>query len=145
METGWFNGSSGIRRSKLIGVPAVLVLGIGLMIIGKIWLGIVVMGVAIFFTLITLSEEVGWKAFWFAVAALIFGCVLGFQALRGTIRGQTTYTKFEKRQPMEMVTRDGSPEKFRAAINARWAFAAVGWIGAAAGFTFYRAWRKTEL
>jgi cell division protein FtsW (lipid II flippase) len=140
METGWSNGD---LRSKLIGVPAVLILGIGLMIVGKIWLGLVVMGVAIFFVLIALSE-VGWKAFWFAVAALIFGCVFGFQALSGTIRGQTTYTNFQKRRPMEVVTRDESPEKFRAAIKARWAFAAFGWFGAAGGFAFYRTLRKTE-
>jgi hypothetical protein len=141
METGWSNGT---LRSKLIGIPVLLVLGIGFMIVGKIWSGLATLGVAIFFVLIALSE-VGWKAFWFAVAALIFGCVFGFQALSGTIRGQTTYTNFQtKGQPMVVVTRDESPEKFRAAIKARWAFAAFGWIGAAGGFAYFRSWKKTE-
>jgi len=83
-----------------------------------------------------------WKAFWFATAARIFGSIFAFQAVAGTIKGQTTYTNFQKKQPMELVTREGSPGKFRAAIKARWAFAAFAWIGAAGGFALHSAWRK---
>jgi hypothetical protein len=143
METESFGGSGGFSRSKVLGAPVLLIFGIGLMLAGQILTGLALIGVAIFFLLIALSPA-EWKALWLALAALIFGCVFGIQAVLGTIKGQTTYTNFQNKQPMELVARNESPEKFRSAIKARWALAGIGWLGAAGGFAFYRAWTKED-
>jgi hypothetical protein len=137
MGTGFF-------PSKLMGAVVVLGLGIVLIALGRIFAGLEFTGVAIFFLLIALSEEVGWKAFWFATAALIFAGLLTSQAIMGTVRGQTTYTAFGIRERSQLVTRESSPEKFRSAIKARWELAGFGLLGAAGAFAFYLACRKAE-
>jgi hypothetical protein len=126
--------------SRYGGVAAVLVLGIGLLALGKTWLGVGVLVAGILAMAITLSPGASGKALFVAIGALILGVVLGYKAASNEATGTAVYhyPRGVRTDPSEEVTRAGSPAKFREATNLLWTGSVLAMTGAAVAFCFYR-------
>jgi hypothetical protein len=125
--------------SRYGGIAAVLVLGIGLLAVGKTWAGV---GVLVFGALamaIALSPSASGKALFAAIGALVLSGVLACQAASNEIGGTATYHHgFGRRSRSEQVTREASPAKFREATNFLWAGSILCVLAGAIAFGFSR-------
>lgn len=134
MASEWYDRSPGTLR-KLVGVPAVLMVGIGMMMIGKILFGLVFAGVGVVFVAVTLSVTTARKAFWISAAGIVFAILFAICALSHELTGKAIYEK--KGQPDEPVTRESSPAHFRYAVNSLWTIAGISSAVAAGGFAVF--------
>lgn len=125
--------------SRYGGIAAVLVLGIGLLAVGKVGAGIGVLILGSVVLAAALSEDASSKAFFVAIGALLLSGLLGYQAIRNEVTGTATYHQsFGRSGRSEEVTREAAPAKFREATNFLWAGCILGAVGGAIGFHFYR-------
>jgi hypothetical protein len=125
--------------SRYGGIAAVLVLGIGLLAVGKMWAGI---GVLVFGSIamaIALSPSASGKALFAVIGFVILSGVLGVRAASNEISGNAIYHHgFGRRSRSEQVTRDISPAKFREATNFLWAGSIICVLAGAIAFRFSR-------
>jgi hypothetical protein len=127
--------------SRYGGVAAVLVFGIGLLATGRTWAGIGVLFLGGVVMAIMLAPNAAAKLLFLSIAAVMLGGVLTFWAVSDEITGKAVYHEpipFRKRWTSEPVTRDGSPAKFRAAVNYLWAGSALCATAAIVAFRFAR-------
>ena len=134
MTREWCGQSPGALR-KLVGVPAVMVLGIGLMIAGQLLLGLMLIVVAVAVAAVVLSATTARKALWISAAGVVCAVVLITCALSDEWTGKAVYHKRGK--PDEPVTRESSPAHFRYAVNSLWMLAGISSVVAAGGFTVF--------
>jgi hypothetical protein len=119
------------------GVAAVLVLGIGLLIVGfnlppeqydravaMRWIGAVAVVLGLVGTAVTLSKTTAHKALFVGIGTMIYAGFLAYNAASSELSGtahyfhQPDYLGFSLQG--EAVTRDASPAKFRSATNDLW-------------------------
>ena len=131
--------------SQYAGIAAVFVFGTGLLIVGHTWSGIQVLGAGTFALSLALSPTASGKALVTAIAALISGAVLVYQAASNEMTGRATYYHWQARHNWaEPVTRQDSPSKFREAANLKWGLGIFCALVSAGGFIFYRKSNATE-
>ncbi len=114
-----------------------MLLGIGLLLMGKTWAGIGVLGFGIFVLAIALSPPAV-AALLLVIGALLFSGVLAYHAASNEFTGKAVYYSMGRGTRGEPVTRESSPDKFRRATNVLWAMSGFGFMAAAACFTFHR-------
>jgi hypothetical protein len=125
--------------AKYAGVAAAFVFGVGLLIVGKISLGISVLGMAVYVLAMVMTFDDSTKALLTAIMAIIWAVVLGYQAISSEITGKTTYHHWRVRGNWsEPVTREESPKKFRKATNALWWLCVLSTGVSVCAAVFYR-------
>lgn len=118
-----------------------IVFGIGLMAVGKAWMGVSVLGLGVLAMGFVLSSTAAGKAFFVAIGAMLFSGVMAYHALSNEITGTAVYHEpipFSKGWTSEPVTRGDSPAKFRQATNFFWAGSIFALLAGAVAFKFYR-------
>jgi hypothetical protein len=139
--------------SQYGGIAAVLVLGVGLLIVGfnmppeqheraieLRWTGAFISVFGLLVMGISLSQTLALKALFVAIGATI-GCgTFIYLAASNEISGTATYHSsfLAKDDKGEVVTRVSAPEKFRAATNVWWGGGALCFGVSVIGFTIYR-------
>lgn len=122
--------------SKYGGIAAVMVFGVGLLIVGKTWIGLSVLGIGVFVLAVALLPTAAGKTISVAIAALICSGAFAYHAASNELTGKATY------QPgirgSATVTREGSPSKFREVTNLRWGESGFCLVVSVVGFIFYR-------
>jgi hypothetical protein len=75
-----------------------------------------------------------------AVAAIIVGGIVAYQAISNEITGEAIYYKRTglKSSVAVHITRESDPSKFRSVTNFRWGVSLICLSVAVVGFTFYR-------
>jgi len=112
--------------SQYAGVAAAFVFGIGLLMIGKTMGGIVFLGISVYWLGMMLCSEWSTRALLTAIAAIVWGGYLAWQATSYEITGKAVYWHLVGRVMRgEPVTREDSPAKFRIATNTKWALSIV--------------------
>ena len=127
--------------SQYGGFAAVLVLGIGLLAIGRTWTGIGTLVFGVLAMAIALSSSASTKALFVSVGAIILGGVLAHHALSNELTGTATYHEskpFQRGWTSEPVTRKDSPGKFRAATNYLWTGTSICLTAGVVAFKFAR-------
>ena len=125
--------------SRYGGIAAVLVFGIGLLAIGKIWVGVGVLAIGALVMAIALSPTAAGKALFVAIGALALCGVLAYNAASNEITGQATYHHgLGRGSRSEPVTREASPAKFREATNLLWGWSILSLLAGAVAFTLSR-------
>lgn len=117
------------------GIAAVLVLGLGLLIVGRSlpqdrhdqavamrWMGAVALVLGLVVMAVTLSQTPARKALYAAIGAMIYTGFFAYNAVSNEITGTATYHLhvLAKGDKAEAVARDISPVKFRKATNFLW-------------------------
>jgi hypothetical protein len=117
------------------GIAAVLVLGLGLLIVGLSlpperheqavgmrWAGAVALVLGLVVMAVTLSQTPARKALYAAIGAMVYTGFFAYNAASNEITGTATYHLhvLAKGDKAEAVTRDTSPVKFRKATNFLW-------------------------
>lgn len=116
-----------------------LVFAIGLLAMGKIWVGLGVLVFGLLASVIAMSPNPATKALAGSVGAIILTVVLGYHAASNEINGTATYHHgFGRHTRSEPVTRESAPAKFREATNLLWAGSIFSIVGAAAAFYLAR-------
>jgi len=138
--------------SRYGGIAAVLVLGLGLMIVGfnlasekheqavtMRWAGAVVLIFGLLVMAIILSQTPGRKALIAAIGAMIFSGFFAYYAASNEISDTASYHRdfLAKGDRVEAVTRDAAPVKFRKATNYLWAGSGFCLGIAIISFTFH--------
>lgn len=117
------------------GIAAVIVFGIGLMLVGKIWTGLGVLCIGALSMAFALSPTAT-KVFFLAVGALIASGFFAYYAASSEITGKATCHR--TRHSVVTVTREDSAAKFREVTNFKW-MASGFWLAVCVvGFAFYR-------
>ena len=125
--------------SRYGGIAAVLVFGIGLLAVGKTWVGVGVLVFGAMAMAIALSPSASGKALFTAIGALVLSGVFGYKAASNEVSGTAIYHHgVGRRSRSEQVTREASPAKFREATNFLWAGSIVCVLGGAIAFHFSR-------
>src|SRR6202008_2511597 len=101
------------ERLHPAGAAAAMVFGIGLLSTGRVEAGLCVIGLSIVVLGVVLSESDSAKALWWAIGTIGCAFVLVYHAATNEITGTATYRTFTKGDRGELVTRAGSPTKFR--------------------------------
>lgn len=138
------------------GIAAVLVLGIGFLIVGFNlpanqheqaagfrWTGIIILLIGLLFLAIALSQTASLKALFAGIGAtMLCGLFIYFAALN-EITGTATYHRnfLAKHDTGEPVTRESSPAKFRTATNILWGGSALCFGAAVVSFVACR-WQR---
>jgi hypothetical protein len=117
------------------GIAAVLVLGVGLLIVGLSlpperheqavgmrWMGAVALVLGLVVMAVSLSQTPARKALFVAMGAMVYTGFFAYNAAANEIAGTATYHLhvLAKGDKAEAVTRDTSPVKFRKATNFLW-------------------------
>jgi hypothetical protein len=139
------------------GLAAVLVFGIGLLIVGfslpvekhaqavsMRWAGAIVLVFGLAALALSLFGSPASSALCFSGAALICCAALVYSAGRSELTGQAVYHhNFLARHGWrtEPVTRENAPDLFREATNVRWGLSIAFALASIGSFVFYR---KTE-
>src|SRR4051794_4157968 len=105
--------------SKYAGIAAVTVLGIGLLVTGKPWVGLVALGLASLALAVTALPTMAGKVFSLSLAALICSGLFAYFATSNEISGTASYQP-GTRGPSVTVTRRDSPSKFHEITHFRW-------------------------
>jgi hypothetical protein len=125
--------------SQYAGIAAVFVFGVGLLIIGKTWTGITILGVGVFLLGFALAPSTSAKALFIAIGALVCCAALSYQAALNEVTGRAIYHHgFGRGSRSEPVTREDSPAKFREATNLIWGFSIASALVGVCGFIYYR-------
>ncbi|MDB6020517.1 MAG: hypothetical protein JWQ04_374 [Pedosphaera sp.] len=138
--------------SAYSGVAAVMVLGVGNLIVGfslppamheravsMIHFGFGALGLALFILAIAVSSSMTTKFLIASAAAGLCAGILAYNAMRNELTGTATYHTFWRRHDVaEAVTRAGSPAKFHEATNLLWGAGIICFGAAAATFACYR-------
>jgi hypothetical protein len=123
--------------SRFAGIAAVILLGLGLLITGKLGLGLSVLGLGVLVLAVTVSPTAAGKAIFVAITALICSGVFAYHAASNEITGKATYQP-RIRGSFVTVTRHDSPSRFREITNIRWATSALCLGVSVISFIFYR-------
>ena len=117
------------------GIAAVLVLGVGLLIVGLSlpperheqavgmrWMGAVALVLGLVVMAVSLSQTPARKALFVAMGSMVYTGFFAYNAAANEIAGTATYHLhvLAKGDKAEAVTRDTSPVKFRKATNFLW-------------------------
>jgi hypothetical protein len=122
--------------SRYGGVAAVMVFGVGLLIVGKIMTGLAVLGVGVLALLVMGAPTFAAKVFFLAVGALVCSGAFGYRATSNEITGKATYVQGKAK--IVTVTRDDSRSKFREVTNVSWAISGFCLIVSGLGFVYSR-------
>jgi len=116
-----------------------MVLGVGLIAIGRTWIGIaIILYAGIMFGISMSPTETG-KAFFINLGAIICAGLFAYNASTDEFTGKAVYITWLGRHPTsEAVTRESSPVKFRQATNLLWAGGICAFGVAAISFIYYR-------
>lgn len=108
--------------SRYGGIIAVLVLGIGMIAVGKTTFGFALLGLGGLVLVLAFLVPPQIKVVFITIAALIGSAVLAWHGVTNEISGTATYYGFFDRGggPNELVTRAADPGKFRAATTFIW-------------------------
>jgi hypothetical protein len=123
--------------SKYGGFAAVMVFGLGLLIVGKTGAGLSVLGFGICVMAITLSPTAAGKSIAVAIGSLICGGVFAYHAASNEFTGKATYQPGIRGSSVA-VTREDSPSKFREVTNFRWGVSGFCLAVSVVSFIFYR-------
>jgi|SRR6516164_1713100 hypothetical protein len=123
--------------SKYAGFAAVMVFGVGLLLVGKVWSGLGVLGFAGLLMALAILPTASAKLLSLAVGALICGGVFAYVAASNEITGTTTYQPGIRGRSVT-VTRQEAPEKFREVTNFRWGMTGFFLLASVAGFVLCR-------
>lgn len=121
--------------SKYGGVAAVMVFGVGLLIVGKTLAGLGVLGVGILATAVMCAPTFAAKAFFLAIGALVCSGTFAYSAASSEITGRATDLP-GIRGKVVIVTRVDSPSKFREVTNVRWGACGFCLIVSGLGFLY---------
>jgi len=129
-----------MRKSQSLygGSVAVLVLGIGFIVIGKVWAGLATLAVGSAAMGVALAPSASGQALFVSFGAVILAGLLGYRAISNEITGTATYRGSRRFSRPELVTRDASPAKFRQATNFLWAGSILCLAVGAVAFGFSR-------
>ncbi|HWD91710.1 MAG TPA: hypothetical protein VG938_05090 [Verrucomicrobiae bacterium] len=120
--------------SKYGGAVAVIVFGVGLLIVGSILKGLEVLGVGVLALAVVCAPTLTARAFFLSVGAVICSGVFIYCAISNEITGTARYAPGMRGRSVT-ATRADSPAKFREVVNFRWAaggfFLIVGGLGLA--------------
>jgi hypothetical protein len=122
--------------SKYGGIAAVMVFGVGLLIVGKILTGLAVLGVGVLALPVMGAPTLAAKAFFLAVGALVCSGAFGYRATSNEITGKAIYVQGKAK--IVTVTRQDSPAKFREVTNVSWAISGFCLIVSGLGFDYSR-------
>jgi|GEM_PF-4614759 len=123
--------------SKYGGIAAVMVFGVGLLIIGKTSTGLEVLGVGILATAVMCAPTLAAKVFFLAVGALVCSGTFAYSAASSEITGRAADLP-GMRGKVVTVTRVDSPSKFREVTNVRWGASGFFLIVGGMGFLYSR-------
>ncbi len=123
--------------SKLGGIVALMVFGVGLLLAGRIWPGLGVLSFGGLVLAVTCLPSTTGKIFSLAVGALLCGGVFAYLAASNEVTGTATYQPGIRGRRVT-VTRQASPAKFREVTNLRWGISGFCLLGSVAGFILCR-------
>jgi hypothetical protein len=122
---------------KYGGIAALMVFGVGLLLVGKIWPGLGVLGFGGLVMAVTFLPSTTGKVLSVAVGALIASGVFAYLAASNEVTGTATYQS-GIRGSLVTVTRQASPAKFREVTNLRWGISGFCLLASVVGFVLCR-------
>ena len=127
-----------MNSARYAGAIAVIVFGVGLLIAGRIWAGLAVLGIGILaFSVMLAPLPRRGKPFLKAIGALICFLVFAYLATSNEITGRASYQP-GFRGAIITVTRTNSPSLFRQVTNWHWAASGFCLMVSAGGFVYAR-------
>jgi hypothetical protein len=114
-----------------------MVFGVGLLIVGRTWIGLGVLGVGALVLAVAILPTLAGKAIAVSIGALICGGAFAYHAASNEITGQATYQP-GIRGKLVTVTRQDAPAKFRQVTNLSWGLSVLCLAASAAGFVASR-------
>lgn len=123
--------------SRFGGPAAVIVFGVGLLIIGQTLRGLAVLGVGILVLALMCAPTVASKTFLLAIGALVCGGAFAYRAASNEISGTARYLPGIRGKSIT-ISRADSPSKFRELTNQNWAIGGCCLIVGGLGLVYYR-------
>lgn len=123
--------------AKYAGPVAVIVFGVGLLIVGHISNGLAVLGIGILALAVVSAPAMSSRTFFLAVGALVCSGAFGYRAVSNEVSGTAQYQPGIRGKSIT-VTRADSPAKFRELTNQNWAIAGCCLIVSGVGLVYYR-------
>jgi len=136
----------GTDRSSYAGLAAAAVFLTGLLIVGNAAVRIAALGVIAFGIALGISRTQSRRLVVWSIAIALCSTMVAYKAVSFQIRGQARYFNGNGRWYLgtELVTRDGSPEKFNQAVQQTWAACIFLILISGICFTFHRKLRTAE-
>jgi len=133
-------------RSNYAGLAAAAVFLVGLVIVGNTAVRIAVLGVIAFYVALVVARTASRRFLIWAIAVAVCTTLVAYKAASSEVTGKATYHNGHGRWFLgtEEVTREGSPTKFRQAINETWAASLFLALISAICFMFYRKLESAE-
>lgn len=133
-------------RSNYAGLAAASVFLVGLLIVGNAAVRIAVLGVIAFGIALAVSRTQSRRLLVWSIAIALCSTMVAYKAVSFQIRGEATYFNGKGRWYLgtELVSRNGSPAKFRQAIQETWGVSMFLALVTGICFTFHRKLRAVE-
>ena len=123
--------------SKYAGFAAVMVFGVGLLLVGKVWSGLGVLGFGGLLMAVAILPTATGKIFSLSIGALLCSGVFAYFAASNELTGTATYQP-GIRGRLVSVTRQEAPAKFREVTNFRWGVSGFFLLAGVVGFVLCR-------
>jgi len=123
--------------TKYGGPVAVIVFGVGLLIIGDTLRGLAVLGAGILVLAVVWAPTLSSRTFFLALGALVCSAIFAYRAASNEISGTAKYLPGIRGRSIT-VTRADSPAKFREVTNQDWAVGGCCLIVGSIGLMYCR-------